>query len=343
MSKVAVLQVADTGPLESLVVMLNSVGYHCCLPSEDLKRELRHIGCDTVMDVDHLVSRMGYEKPMDLAVAYPTQMKSCDLFVDVKAHRSYNKIVGHWPNLKDKILWYRINGGKPEHVINATGDHGDEVNPPCPIITPNQWYRHIEFNKFGKAYTMWPPFRRVNRYGPRLDITGQPICLIHNISGWGYGPLIPEVVKLGVQCYGSGSNLGVLPHEKVREALQYSTAMVHLKSNDAPGYAIYEALASGCPVICSRRLIWRCDMQDLLIPNETCLVFDRETHDPLTTEDVASCTQEIKQHLSDLKDKEYNERIGQAGRNRLLEIMWSSDKSCDVYSLSTFMQKAIKQ
>lgn len=30
--KTAILQVADTGPLESLVVMLRSVGYECFLP-----------------------------------------------------------------------------------------------------------------------------------------------------------------------------------------------------------------------------------------------------------------------------------------------------------------------
>ena len=49
--KLAILQCCDTGPLESLVVMLRSAGIKCALPSEALKRQLRDLGCDTVLDI----------------------------------------------------------------------------------------------------------------------------------------------------------------------------------------------------------------------------------------------------------------------------------------------------
>ena len=115
--------------------------------------------------------------------------------------------------------------------------------------------------------------------------------------------------------------------------------MVHLKSSDAPGYALYEGLAAKCPLIVSRRLIWRNRMQDLLIPGETCLTFDRETHDPLNEEDIRSCTEEIAQHLKTLSNPTENERIGMAGYERLRQVMWSETNPSDVESLKQFMER----
>ena len=113
---------------------------------------------------------------MHLRNASSQEMESADLYVDIKAHRCYDKVVRRWPNLAGKVLWYRINGGKPEHVVNARGDHGDEVNPPCPVLTPNQWYKDALCTdpmnpKYGaptpwagRAYTCWPVFCRFNDY-----------------------------------------------------------------------------------------------------------------------------------------------------------------------------------
>lgn len=327
--KLAILQCCDTGSLESLVVMLRSAGIKCALPSEALKRQLRDLGCDTVLDIDSLVRGMGYEPPMPLPEAGPADMSRSDvLYVDVKAHRSAAKVWKKWPALK--MLWYRINGGAPEHVINDRGDHGDEVNPPCPVLTPNQWYKDNP-----KAYTCWPPFVRWGEYQFERDIThgtnssrfDPPICLIHNLQGWGYGGLVDKFRdSFGVKCFGAGSPDGLITHDKVQVRLTKALAMVHLKSSDAPGYAIYECLAAGCPLICTRRLIWRCRMEDLLIPGETCLVFDRETHEGLTAEDVASCTEEVRRHLEALHDLDYNAKIGGAGRDRLKQIMWREDR-----------------
>lgn len=355
--KTAILQVADTGPLESLVVMLRSVGYECFLPDDTIKSELRRIGCDTVLDIKHLVENWGYSQPIDLPVADSQRMRTADLYVDVKSHRSYSKIIERWPNLKDKVLWYRINGGEPEHVIKrdsegkVTEDHGDEVCPPCPVLTPNMWYG--EGCKHGamvqncyccqsKSYAMWPPFYRFNDYftkNGRARTYDDPICLIHNLMGWGYGKLTERIRSLGVKCHGRGSPDDLISHSQVARKLHSALAMVHLKSSDAPGYALYEGLAGGCPLVVSRRLIWRNRMQDLLIPEETCLVFDRETHDGLTDQDVDECEWAIGTALNRLKDPVLNERIGMAGRAKLQSLMWSEKKQEDVESLKQFMER----
>ncbi len=376
-TKKAILQVADTGPLESLVVMLNSVGYSCFLPEERLRARLRAIGCDTVLDIKGLIDNWGYEKPFPLPEASVDDMKLCDLYVDVKGHRNGPLIWKEWPNLEHKTLWYRINGSKPEHVIRADGfDCGDEVNPPCPVITPNQWYKYapstnnegkLEYSAHsnthkidtghwgGRSYAFWPPFVQFMEYSShRVDPSARyttanrdngskyskyehPICLIHNLAGWGYGALVEPFHALGIKMHGTRSPDGLLQHKEIPVRLSKALAMVHLKSNDAPGYALYEALAAACPIICTRRLIWRCKMQDLLIPDETCLVFDRETHDTLSQQDVLDCTKEVSEHLQKLSDPSFNRIIGEAGRARLKEVMWNQCNTQDVDSLRQFM------
>lgn len=382
----AILQVADTGPLESLVVMLRSVGVECLYPSYQLRQELRRIGMTLVLEVEGLMKGWGYDRPFDIPPAELGDMDRDDVvYVDVKAHRDYAKVVRRWPNLADRVLWYRIQGGQPEHVVKPSGeDCGDEVNPPCPVLTPNLWYRcrsqceycggfHLEFDEdsqcCGKrsnlvgvpweAYSCWPPFHRFDEYvyprpftppeerskkvyQPSCMKYEAPLCLIHNLAGWGYGALVENVRKLGVLCYGAGSPDGLIQHREIKVRLTNAVAMVHLKSSDAPGYALYEALAASCPVVCSRRLIWRNRMQDLFIPGETCLVFDRETHDGLSEKDVDDCTKEIAGHLKSLADPAYNRRIGEAGRERLRELMWSESKPADVASLRSFIERHFK-
>ena len=336
--KVAILQVADTGPLESLVIMLRSVGYECFSPDERLKGELRRLGCDTVLDIQGLVENWGYTQPMHLPEATISMMQSAALYVDIKGHRNGPKVWSRWPNLKDKTLWYRINGGQPEHVIKPSGeDCGDEANPPCPILTPNLWY-----DGHTQAFADWPPFYRFNDYYPkhgRSHSYTNPICLIHNLVGWGYGPLVQNIREMGVKFYGRGSPDDLIPHSHVASTLSSALAMVHLKSSDAPGYAIYEGLAAGCPLIVSKRLIWRNRMQELLIPGETCLTFDRETHDSLDGDDVARCSMEISEALKELAAPATNSRIGMAGRAKLQELMWSDKKQEDIQSLGSFMER----
>ncbi len=235
------------------------------------------------------------------------------------------------------MLWYRINGGEPEHCINERGDHGDEVNPPCPVLTPNQWYGREGWLNRTSMYSFWPPYVRASEHYGRRWQSGKPVCLIHNVNGWGYRDLVEPVRKLGVRVFGAGSPDGLVRHGDVKHLLSYATAYVHLKSNDAPGYALYEALTSKCPIILPRRLIWRCRMQDLFVEGKTCLCFDRETHDPLTPEEVLSCTAEIQAHLSHLDDPDFNKCLGEAGYNRLQEVMWREDRDLD--SLKAFLER----
>lgn len=328
---------ADQGPAESTAIMLEAVGYKVFIPNEDLRNELRRIGCDLVLSPKDLTRSMGYD-PLNLPEIGIKGMDTCDLFVDVKAHRSYSRLIQRWPRLEKRILWGRINGAKPEHVIRrnsrgeVTEDCGDEINPPCPILTPNLWYRENPL-----AYACWPPFHRFHEYSRDLNPTDPPVCLIHNAHGWGYGKLFDPFQRLGVKIYGAGSPDGLIQHKDIPRLLARARCMIHLKSSDAPGYALYEALASGCPVVCTRRLIWRCRMEDLFIPGETCLVFDRETHEGLTEEDVKNCTQEVSWDLEQLSDPEENRRIGEAGRKRLQEVMWSKER--DAESLRVFMER----
>ena len=362
-----------------MVVMLRSIGVECVLPDDGLKNALRDLGCDNVTDISGLVSNWGYDPVFPEAplphVGVADMARSDVIYVDVKAHRAMPRVLSRWPNLAGRILWYRINGAKPEHVVNTRGDMGDEVNPGCPVLTPNLWYRdkyiddpdptHGHYDCGGKyqmgllpapweSYACWPPFYRWDEYQwtngmeptrvshgrDSLTEYTQPICLVHNARGWGYEALFdPFRQRLGVQVYGRGSPDGLIQHREVKVRLTNTLAMVHLKSSDAPGYALYEALASGCPVVCTRRLIWRNRMHDLLVPGETCLVFDRETHDGLTTEDVVNCTVEVEGHLRALRDPTHNRRIGDAGRQRLKELMWCADRAADVESLRDFWRR----
>lgn len=329
--KTAILQVADTGPLESLVIMLRSVGYQCYVPSTEIKNELRRIGCDTVLDISGLVANWGYSRPMSLPDAPIEMMETCDLYVDIKAHRNGPKIWERWPYLRNKTLWYRINGGAAE----ITEKGGDEVNLLCPILTPNKFYADPQWADM--SYVMWPPFYRFDEYPPRQGFSGAPICLIHGVAGWGYHTLIPHMQELGVKFHGAGSPDGLIPHGQLKPLLANALAMVHLKSNDCPGYAIYEAMAAACPLVVTRRMIWRMRMEDLLVSNETCLVFDRTGHQGLTAEDLQECRREVSEHLDRLRDPAESARIGQAGRERLKAVMWDERK--DSAALAAFMEK----
>lgn len=341
MRKLALLQVADTGPLESLVVMLQTAGYECLTPSNALHRKLQDIGCDTVISIKHLVDNWGYSPPILLPRANIRDMQKIDLFVDVKAYRNGPKLEKVWPHLERRILWYRINGGEPEVT-----PHGDEINFPYPILTPNQWYG-TPGPWQDQQYTFWPWFYRWEEFSPK-DIdelqwpkTEAPICLTHNIRGWGYQRLIEPCRSLGVKFHGVNSPDGLIQNRNLPQVLQRAQALVHLKSSDAPGYSLYEAIAARCPLIVPNLLIKRNLMGKLLIPNQTCLTFG-DYSIGLTDALVEKFSTEISEHLRHLQQ---NPRLGKVLTENLAEQlqreMWSPYNPRDINSFSQFIQRVV--
>lgn len=344
--KVAVCQCSDPGPIESLAVMLRAAGYEPHLPDRRLIQFLRALGLDNVQTVETAMSREGVERPLDLPAASVETVEKCDLFVDIKAQRNAVRLWRRWPRLKNRLLWYRINGGEPAHVVNSKGDHGDEIHPPCPVLTANLWYA-TPGPWSGKAYACWPPFYRQGYYYPvhgrpdRADAYEAPLCLVHNLAGWGHGLFADPMRALGVKMYGNGSPDGLLQHSELPAKLSRALAYVHLKSNDAPGYALYEALSAACPVLVSKRLLDKCLMRDLFEPGVTCLQFDdaylpEQLHHGHTEEDVRLASAQIAAHLQRLRDPAENRRIGLAGRERLLRVTWNDARDGD--SLRAFMR-----
>lgn len=347
----AVLQVADTGPVESLVVMLRSIGIECYYCSPRLRAILRNLGCNNVLEIDTLVRSWGYEKPMPLPDAEPSLLSRKDtIFIDVKAQKNAELMWKVWPNLKGKTIWYRINGCEPENVPG----HGNEVDPICPTLTPNLWYGLPNKPWSPKSYAFYPPFYRIdemqafnidrmrNFKGRVADFSKHyfpPISLIHNVEGWGYRDLIPKLrEQLGVKCHGVNSPDRLIGHRESLVALTKTLALIHPKPSDAPGYTLYESLAIGCPIIVSRRLIQRCLMQNLLEDGVTCLAFDNYDKKEYSSQDVIDNIKEIEKHLKYISNPENNVRIGEAGRERLKSLMWSETNPTDKQNLINFMK-----
>lgn len=350
--KIAVVNCAATGPLESIVAMFRAVGWECRVPNDALVWHLsRELGFDSTMTVRGMCEREGTESPFPITPATVADLSSCDLFVDVKGHRNGPRLWSTYPRLKNRTLWYRINGGKPEHVVTPDKDYGDEVNPPCPVLTPNMWYGldclevkelyrppYMEavpsVHALGRSYVCWPPFVRFDEYlpkHPRRQPWIDPLCLVHNLAGWGYARWADGCRKLGVKIYGRNSPDGLIQHDMLKALLSRALAMVHLKQNDAPGYALYEAMAAGCPLVVSERMVEKCRMHEMFVDGETCLFFDRLDEPDLThggADDgrIAEAVARVGALLERLRDPEFNRRIGTAGRERLKSLMWRADR-----------------
>lgn len=215
---------------------------------------------------------------------------------------------------KNPILFF-LNGGLPE----AESDY--------PTITAN-------FN-MKNAFTCYWPY--VNRLGlkprKRLKTYDKPIDLCHGGFGWGfaryYKPLMGEV-----DFWGFNAPLGALPQAAVGVKLSSALCLLHLKSNDAPGFALYEAFASATPVIVSQYFVETTKYHDLFIDGETCLIFGkdcvgwhtkhaseepREVYDEIITE--------IRGMMERLKNPEENYRIGMNGLFEWFKLTrWTKEK-----------------
>ena len=413
MSRMVVIQSADTPQLESSAVMLRHAGYddvrHC---GPSLRAELLRIGCDTVLAPESMYA-LGYDNlDPSIKAASLADMDRADLFCEIKC-RNVDKILKRWPRLRNRIAWWRVNGAQPE--ICPKG--GDEVNLPCPVITACLWYglaryrnervdckecagtgylpeaRHdkdygsdprcfycrstgkrlacvnqqgqsaVEHERpnqamtladfmalhqsnktgdHGYAYTFWPPYPRHKDYEHfrRLDMGWEPpYSMCHSIRAWGFGGIIDECQKLGVRMYGNNSPAGQVSHNMVPSIAANALCLVHLKSVDCPGWALYEAMLAGCPVVVPRLMNSRMLAYDLLQDGVTCLEYG--THATLEygrgDPKLDDCLKDIIWSLKHLSDPATNRLIGEAGRVRLNELMWRADRDGD--SFRAFCQR----
>lgn len=329
------MQMSDTPQVESSAVMLRHAGYEVKVCGSQLRDELKRIGGDCVVSVQSAVSS-GCD-PLDPTIgeASLSDVDRCDLFCDIKIN-NLHAVLNRWPKLEGRLVFWRVNGARPEHVRRPDGrggviDCGDETNPPCPAITANLWYGKPEYNREGRNYVFWPPYPRQSDYDPsrrdKLRGYANPFCLCHNVRGWGYREIVDVCVRrVGLDIYGHGSPAGPIPHSAVPDLVAHGLCTVHLKGSDCPGWALYESLLGGCPVVVARWLVARSAMGELF-DDETCCLFS-----PIPDETgrgdprFDDCVEEIVGHCKRLRLPKYNRQVGMAGRERLLSLMWNVER-----------------
>lgn len=204
-----------------------------------------------------------------------------------------------------------------------------------PQNEPRRDHGKVTLGDNGLAYVMWPPYTRRRDYDvvDRKHLTRYfpPYSLCHWGRNWGFGPIVDDCVKLGVRFFGNASPAGQIQHSQVCMIAGSSLCLLHLKSVDCPGWALYEAMLAGCPVVTPRLMRTRMLADDLLVHGQTCLEYGV----PASLEygrgpmEYELCMDDIRQALEDLADPETNRRIGEAGRNRLNELIWRPDRDGD--------------
>ena len=333
MSKLAILQMADTPQVESSAAMLRAAGYDVTFCGSKLRDELKRAGCDTVLSPESMY-QIGYDPfPADVRPAEPADVDRCDLFCEIKV-LNLPKIAARWPRLDRRLCWWRVNGGMPEHTPHG----GDERDCRWPVVGANLWYGEPEFDRRSVNYVFYPPYPRAAEYlkADRREAVvrgyGFPYCLCHGVQGWGYNAIVSECRDMGVRIYGQGSPDGHVPHAVVPRLAAESLCMVHLKGSDCPGWALYEAMLSGCPVVMPRLLPVRSHMLDLFEDGVTYLGVGPPLDGPGKGDpEHPRCVREIGAALERLRDPAENRRIGEAGRDRLLSLMWREDQDLPAF------------
>lgn len=345
MSKLAILQMSDTPQIESSAHQLRLAGYEVAICGDELRTQLQAAGCRAVLPYRGMLDA-GYDKLNDGTwEAGPQDMQRCSLFCEIKVG-NLDLISQQWPHLRNKLCWWRVNGAMPEYTPHG----GDETDPPYPVVGANLWYREPIFNRRGKNHVFYPPYPRMDDY-LRLNRSSMrassnfydpPFCLCHGFKGWGYNACLPRMVEQGIRVFGMGAPDGIIPHKLVPRYMEQGLAMAHMKGSDCPGWALYEALLAGCPIVMPRLLVTRSHMEDLFIDGQTYLgVGPVGTGDGKVETEHDRCMDEAIIHLEALRDPHYNQKIGLAGRNKLMEVMWRADR--DLPAFCEWLAKEFKE
>lgn len=314
----AVLNIGHTGCVGGMAIMLRSLGYEVVHLNDDaiskLHMETKH-GFGTARSSLYW---MGYEKPLVPFVGLEA-LDGADLYVDIKED-NMDVMSRFYPSLK-KLL-FSINGGREPYNVSK--------------------YPVVSGNFYAPGFLCYPPF--MNQFGlsPRQKIKEftAPMGLLHNASGWGFGEYLEDVTKLGIQIYGGkGSPAGNIRQRDLHKYLSTAKAFVHMKAIDAPGYALYEAMASGVPVILPQLFVDRTKYSNLYIDEKTCLTFgayaakvEGNPDKPIESWEKLEVHQrvikEIASILKRLEDPEENYRIGHAGYLKWKELTdWTEEKA----------------
>lgn len=316
----AVLSGIDTHPAHSIILMLESVGYECVMLSDDAIDKLRTRGYVGGVKRGELDS-MGYSE-VQVPFVGVDALETCDLFVDLKtAHLDSFKLL--YPD--KKVLHFLINGGRDDY---------ENCGFNYPVVTANMWVE-------GDAFKTWLPFKNVHNLIPRGKRTDfeAPIGLLHNAKNWGFGHMLERTIeRTGVRIFGAGSPMGVMKNQNLAQIFEKTLCLLHIKSNDCPGYALYEAFEAGVPIVNCEQMLDRMRMRDLYIDGETCLLWGGDFYDKKYCQETGMTKEWFKDDpegvidsmmvaLEKLKDPEYNYKIGMAGHEQFKKLTkWTDEK-----------------
>lgn len=309
----AVLTGMDTKPAMSLALMLESIGYEVFMLTDSALKRYKEKGYTGGVQAS-LLKHMGYAE----AKIKPTESAEGDIFFDLKLNEGETMKTIH-PDIN--LALYVINGGKDGYE-----DYGNHY----PTITNNFWVKN--------AFLVYSPMVGEMKVKEKPG-TEPPIDLLHNAYNWGFGSHLNNIIeKTGLRVFGSyGSPMGIIHNDQVEEYLHNTTAFVHIKSSDCPGWALWEAFATGTPVVVPSLFIKRMHFEDLYIDGETCLtwgdnLFEDILHEPgvfkeFIDREMPKAIEELASKVELLKDPEYNTKIGMGGHNKWKELTeWTAEK-----------------
>lgn len=317
--KTAVLHIPQSDCEPAMAEMLQAAGYAPLGIGRDLARLINKAGV-----------RPGVASTLK-PQAGMNELRRCDLFVTVK-HYNLPLLEGAFPFLKGKILWFDINGGEPGVYIDAAPQKTYPWTVPVPYVSANK--RYAEGTKTnGPRYVCWPPLvesekeRHLN-LAHRREVTGSPICLVHNVYYWGYGWAVDDLrERVGLKAYGShGSPDGLRPPGEVPDMLRTTVCYVHLKSHDCPGYSLYRALLAACPIVLTRQFVEFTGFTDLYVDGETCLMVDDDADLKFPARSNLLVNRFVAAIDRLRKDQDLAKHVAGQGRRRLVDLMWHPDR-----------------